>query len=167
MIYCKTSVTVIWWVGSSRRALKGPDHLISFLCEGSGHKPWYYISLYMRQLSTWKSKSWDLTLPLQHCVPQWRDPNLELFGQGLLFAGRVRACRREEVSLEQDFIGKSWDHSWLMYALQHEQSYQKLLVRLDQKIEGFACWSVIHFFQMTYGLKTFSKRNGNQNSPMN
>lgn len=72
-----------------------------------------------------------------------------------MFAGCARAWYREEVSLEQDFIGKSWAHSWLMYALQCEQSYQKPLVRLEQKIERFACWSVIHFSQMMYGPETF------------
>jgi len=69
----------------------------------------------------------------------------------------VRAYDRGQVSLKQDFIGKSWAHSWLLCALQQELSYQKLPVGLDQKIEGFACWSVIHFSQMMCDPETFSK----------
>lgn len=102
-----------------------------------------------------ETESWDLTISLWHCRPLWRDTNLELFRQGLPFAGCVSACHREEVSLKQDFVGKSWAHSWLMCALQHEQSYQKLLVRLDKKLEELVCWSVIHFSQMMYGPETF------------
>lgn len=110
MIYCKTSVTVIWWVGSSWRALKGPDHLISLVCEGSGHKSHHYISLAgstpclcVRQLSTWKSKA-GIWLFLCSTV------FLSEGTQTLSYLGRdccslcVRACHREEVRLEQDFI---------------------------------------------------------------
>lgn len=76
------------------------------------------------------------------------------------------AHHREGVSLEQGSIRKSWAHSQLMFVLQHEQSYQKLQVKLHQNTEGFSCWSAIHISQMTYGPASVSKWTGNQNSPV-
>lgn len=157
-------------ISNSWRALKGPEHLISLLCKGSRHNFLHCISqagstpsLCMQELPTWKPKS-HTWLSLQQCSSV-KDPNLELLGQRLLFAGFGGAHHREDVILKQGFVEKSWARSWLMCGLQHEQSYQKLLV--NQNTEGFSCCSVIHISQMMYGPVTFSKWHGNQNSPVN
>lgn len=101
-----------------------------------------HLGCALRQHSTWKLEAQIWFFFCSVAFPWWRGSSLELFGQGLLFVG-VWGLARGRRSVWNMILQEIAELTHGLCMLCSVNSYQKLPVRLDQKIKGSACQFVI------------------------